>query len=512
MKITKIFIFVLLLLPALYSCRQESDYIPSYSGTEGILLSGADTSFTKQFEALWTAINTNYAAWEIETVDWDEVRHKYRPRFVELDGLKSRNQVVDDKDFENLYHEILDPLHDGHCKYTIRNLTTGTYITIAPSMARNALRFGKYANAVKMDYNIEYYRNEPTPQEERFEAFSDAIVSCSPVISQYLTAGIQQLNEELSKATTEEEQTRLAAQIAELEQLYNSVYSFPPQAEAQLIGIYNQKAATCHDARMPLYDTQIPDNLRIRVMSAISNDGIAYMRFSGYQLTYYLTQNPDIMPNATDAAIVRSVWNAYNLWFDNIQKLHAEGKLKGVIIDVRCNGGGSNTDQACVQGALLPSGGYKAGTYKMKAGTGRLDYSVDYDFISGTAPFSHEVIDDVPVIALCDHLSGSNAEITSIIVKQMPNGVVVGSQTYGAMSCIDLFYPHTNSGVFGKQNETSIYGFQPTSLISYPGYGSLEGIGVTPSEGYNLEFDTQLYAAEGRDNQLEAALSCIRKK
>lgn len=512
MKITKLFISALLLLSALYSCRQDSDYIPSYSDTDGILISGADTSFTKQFEALWTAINTNYTAWELETVDWDEVRLKYRPRFLELDKLKSRNQVVEDKDFENLYHEILDTLHDGHCRYTIRNLTTGNYILIQPSMARNARRFGNYANATKIDYNIEYYCNKQTPTEERFETYYDVRVTSAPIISEYLAAGIQHLNEALENATTEEERTSLAAQLAELEKLYNSVEMFPPQGQAQLIGIYNEMAATCHDARMPQYYTDIADDIRIRIMTAVSNDGIAYLRFSGYYLHPYLGQNPDDMQNPTDAALVRDVRDAYSLWYNSIQELHAEGILKGVIIDVRGNGGGSNMSQQCVQGVLLPSNGYKAGTYKMKAGTGRLDYSVDYNYITGTADFPHEVIDDVPIIALCDHLSGSNAEMTSMIIKQQPNGVVVGSQTFGAMSCLDSFYPHTYAGHFGKPNVTAIAGFQPTTLISYTGYGTLEGIGVTPSEGYNLEFDTQLYEAEGRDNQLEAALKCIRKQ
>ena len=510
MKISKLFISAVLLLSMLYSCRQESDYIPSFNGTEGIALSGADTSFTKQFEALWMAINTNYTAWEIETVDWDEVREKYRPRFVVLDELKSRNEVVDDKEFEDLYHEVLDTLHDGHCSYSIKNLTTGLYINISPSSVRNARRFGKYANVRNTNFNINYYGSVQTPEEERFEAFSGAVASSAPVISENLAAGIQNLNEAWSKATTEEERNTLEAQMADLEGLNRSLKSL--FNESQQISIYNQMAATYHDARMPQYNTQIPDDYRMVIMSAISNDGIAYMRFSGYFLSYYLSKNPDEMANATDAAIVYNVRKTYHLWFDSIQQLHAEGKLKGVIIDVRGNGGGFNDDQQYVQGALLPSGGYKAGTYRMKAGTGRLDYSVDYDFITGTASIPHEVIDDVPVIALCDHLSVSNAEITSIIIKQMPNGVVVGSQTHGGMSCIDMLYTHTNAGIFGKKNETSIYGYQPCSLISYTGYGPLEGIGVTPSEGYNLEFDTQLFNAEYRDNQLEAALNCIRRK
>lgn len=510
MKRTKIFITALLLLSTLWSCRQKSDYIPSYNGAEGIVISGADTSFTKQFDALWTAVNTNYTAWEIETVDWDEVRHKYRPRFAELDRLKSRNQIVDDKDFENLYHEILDTLHDGHCNYSIRNLTTGNYISINPSLVRNARRFGKYATSTNKAYDINFYRGEQTPEDERFEAFSGTAASSVSVISGYIAAGIQNLNEALSKAVTEEDRDSLAAQLTELERLYYSVALISP--ESQLIGIYNQMAATCHDARMPLYNTQMTDEDVMIIMSAVSNDGIAYMRFSLYKLVHYLSQNADNIAIATDAAIVRNVQETYHLWYDNIQTLHAQGKLKGVIIDVRGNPGGMNDDQQAVQGVLLPSNGYKAGTYKMKAGTGRLDYSVDYDFITGTASFQHEVIDDVPVVAICDHNSVSNAEITSMIIKQMPNGLVVGSQTHGGMSCLDLTYVHTNAGVFGKKNETSIYGYQPCSLISYTGYGPLEGIGVTPSEGYNLEFDTQLFSAEGRDNQLEAALDYIRKK
>lgn len=515
------------LLTTLYACRQDDDYVFSTAGNDNIVGNFSGSNFSNQFKALWTAINTNYVAWDIETVNWDDVRTKYEPRFAELDTLIAREETVSDEMFERLYHEVLDTLHDGHSMYLLKNLSTGNYLQFSPQTVRNQRRFGEKMNVV-VPYDISYYCSENIPAEERFVMGKTTNGSCKEVIKNNVLRGIANLERALERALTEEEAEMLMAQKERLENALTIIPQVPLEQEDGLISEYNRTASEIHDARMPQYQTNIPAKQRLQLMSALTHDGIAYLRLSSFQLTPYLTateEQIDAMAEqglTDDAALYKQVQDTWALWYEGIQEFSASGKLKGVILDVRNNTGGMNSDQAFLLGSLLPSGGYRLGTYKSKTGIGRLDYSVNHTFEIATREDEHAVITQVPIVALCNHRSISNAEMTSIAVKQLPNGVVVGSQTWGGMSSLITGaenYSINYSGEFGVQGVTAIYGFQPISLISYDGYGPLEGVGVTPSEGYNLEYDTDyrsssINPATGqpyiRDNQLEAALKCIR--
>jgi len=288
-------------------------------------------------------------------------------------------------------------------------------------------------------------------------------------------------------------------------------------------------AAEMHDAHMPQYNTEMTLFDRLIIKNMVTNDGIAYLKFSLFGLSNSLELTEDDLKKLEeegyelDAAQRRSIKRVWKKWFDSIQTLRKAGKLKGVIIDMRCNGGGMTNDQQYVLGALLPSGGHKLGTFKTKNGTGRLDYSIDYDFTIETMSGEHAVIDDVPIVAMCDHNTVSNAEITTIGIKQLPNGYVVGSQSHGGMCILYQdwsLYSITYCGEFGSvADNTPIYGYQPVSLVNYTGYGVLEGKGVTPTEGYNMEYAPVTVTDPDDpsityvvDNQLEAAFKLIRSK
>lgn len=524
MKYIKIFVCCAMLMGILHSCRQEDDFVKSYGGNNAIVMDLAKTSYTEQFDALWNAVNSNYVAWEIETVNWDDVYSRYYPKFVELDNtLKAKDDSITDEQFEALYTEILDTLHDGHSSYTIQNLYTKNYVEVNPQMLRNLRRFGKNAN-VSVPFDLSYYESELVPDDERFteKCYN---TSCVGVVSSYLEIGMSNIIKAYIAAQTPEEQTSLY-KLGQTLKLFHDTIAVQKFDENDIVVTYNRLAAKYHDARMPQYNTEIPGNCRMQILSAISNDGIAYLRLSDFYLSYYFGATDKELSKMSsnglglDSIMIREVKNTWKVWYDAIQNLSAIGKLKGVIIDVRGNPGGMVPDHAFVLGALLPSGGHKAGTYKMKNGTGRLDYSADMVIEISTMSDEHAVIDDKPIVVLADHNSVSCSEMTAVVAKQLPNGAVIGSQTYGGMSMLLTGWKNYNttySGEFGVRGETPIYGYQPMCLASFDGYGVLEGVGVTPTEGYNMEYEPESeYNAQGtkllRDNQLEAALKYIRNK
>lgn len=515
----------------LSSCREDNDFVASYSGSDELTMNKAGESFSSQFDALWRAINSNYVAWEIETVDWDAVYDKHYPKFVELDTLVAHGGTVTNEEFTEMYHAVLDTLHDGHSYYSIKNLSTNTYIDITPSDTRNKRRFGiDYGTSTApFGIDLKYYTSNLVPESERAIKGGTLQSFCTLEIKNLLRTGMDELKKAMQDTQDEEKLALLSKQYEALYTLLNDkIYDLNTKGNSFVIDEYNKCAASNHDARMPQYKTNIADSERLVISSILTKDGIAYLRTSQFRLTGYLKLNDDDLKKmedngyTSDATLIRNVIKVWKIWFNNIQTLHKDGKLKGVIIDVRGNSGGLGTDFKYVLGALLPSGGHKIGTYKIKNGTGRLDYSIDFDYKIQTMDSAHAVIDDVPIVALCDHNSCSAAEITAAAIKQLPNGIVIGSQTYGGISTLtpnESSYSHSYSGVFGVEGKTPIYGYQPMSLLSLTGYGVLEGIGVTPSEGYNIEYAPVQVSDPANpsatyyvDNQLEAALKYIRSK
>lgn len=521
MKLYKILICGAVLMTTLHSCRENDEYQPSFVQDEALTISNF-SSFEEEFTSLWQAVNTNYAAWDIETVDWDGVLEKYRPQFVELDTIAARGGMVDDDKLQDLYTEILDTLHDGHCNYAIKNLSTGTYFPVYPQQDRNMRRFGEdYQINLECDYD--YYASNLVPESERIIDIQEVDMSCKSVLYPNFMLGLVNLKNAWSQAETEEEQEKLMAVITRLQNIINVYPTITLAQEDQLVTIYNQIASQNPEAQMPPYATSITGDNRMNMISFVTNDGIAYLRITNFFLSQWFDKTEDDLEQLvaegyeSDAKFYTELLKVWNYWFCSIQDLKAAGKLKGVIIDVRNNSGGNVADIPYVMGALLPSGGFNVGTYKVKNGTGRLDYSADLSLVLQTRSEEHAVIDEEPIVVLANHQSVSCSETTSVMAKLMPNAVVIGKQTHGGFGMLlpKNVYVGYYAGTFGEQGKTAIYGLQPVMLAKYTGIGVLEGIGVTPD--YDVDYKlTPVTDSEGntfvRDSQFEAALNYIRTK
>ena len=148
------------------SCREESDDILSYDGYSPTTFYDAGKSFQGQFNAVWTALNCNYALWDFESelgLDWNAVYDKYLPKFAELDNMVENGEIVGNDIIQPLYEEFLSPLHDGHLQVNIKNTSNseGEVISFMPSLLRNRHRDEFYTDSLPFDKNtnnhLQYY-------------------------------------------------------------------------------------------------------------------------------------------------------------------------------------------------------------------------------------------------------------------------------------------------------------------------------------------------------------------
>ena len=248
----------------------------------------------------------------------------------------------------------------------------------------------------------------------------------------------------------------------------------------------------------------------ITVKYALFKDNIAYFYFSGFYLTPYLNdeiyQNLFGKANAATQQLALAVRQAWQAWFDKVQELHASGQLKGVVIDLRNNGGGMLDDNPYVLGSMLPSGGFEVAFSRFKRGVGRYDYSPLSPFKVPTLEAAHETITE-PIVVLTNCGSVSMAEITSLGCQSLPNGTLIGKRTHGGLCSLvksPSVYYQNYSGIIGEMNKTPIYLYIPhMTTISKEGK-LFEGVGLTPD--IEVDLDVTQYQATGRDTQLERAL------
>ena len=223
------------------------------------------------------------------------------------------------------------------------------------------------------------------------------------------------------------------------------------------------------------------------VVGVVDND-IVYLKFNTFYFSMFVGgENP-----------IDDLYDKYNDLLDNYPD------VKGVVIDVRNNGGGIVDDIHLLLGKLVDE--RKTVFYtRMKNGAGRLDYT----------PWTPAYLEpdertrslDVPIVVLADMNSVSMAEMTTMAVKVLPNGVFIGERTFGGTgqlnrsnSAFENFY----GGYFAIAGSIEVHTTM-TMTKDVDGVNH-EGVGVEPDieepyDGASLE--------RGVDNQLERAIEYI---
>lgn len=451
MKKICLFVFVVL---SIISCREEATDVTCYGyysimPLDDTAMEEAKKSPSAQFLAFWTAMNCNYHMWDYEEtfgIDWDDVLNRYLPIFQEFDQRVKDGGNISDDELKNVYEEIVSLLHDGHLVLSINNYWMPNSLLV-------------------LNYII--------PQRNRVCKRKEAMSDSLP----FMKHDYQHLK------------------------YYYTVAEDNPNRMVEHKELADSTAKKWYSS----YGTYFYDYWAFSHAFGCFPDNIVYVRVKDFTLDKSL--NPSsIYYNYSYSEKIREWWHT---WFEKVQTLHEDGKLRGMIVDLRSNFGGDANDHKYLLGALQTSGNnvFQVGWQRVKNGIGRLDYIGKMPFLLDTYSEAHASITE-PIVVLVNSYTGSMAEVSSLVAKQMDNAIVMGTTTWGGMCPLPDDYEYTYSGTVGSFGGP-FYIYMPAYTFYTMDDMILESKGIEPD--IYVPFNVELYNSTGRDSQLERALEYLRR-
>lgn len=157
-------------------------------------------------------------------------------------------------------------------------------------------------------------------------------------------------------------------------------------------------------------------------------------------------------------------------------------EMRGLIIDLRDNPGGSVKTCVEIADELLPEG--------------LIVYTEEKDGKGDKYTSSGENYYDGPLVVLVNGNSASASEILTGAIKDHKQGIILGTTTFGKGIVQQVIPLGDGTGV-------------KVTIASYftPNGTDLHGVGIEPDE--ELEFDADAYLEDGSDNQLDRAIEII---
>lgn len=179
----------------------------------------------------------------------------------------------------------------------------------------------------------------------------------------------------------------------------------------------------------------------------------------------------------------------YNGLTGNVRTLIDELKtknVKGIIIDLRGNGGGSLNESRTLTGLFIDSGP----VVQVRSGNGRVDIERDSDGV---------IHYDGPLTVLVDRYSASASEIFAAAMQDYNRAIVIGEQTFGK----GTVQRHKGLGRYYDMNENPLGSIQFTTAKFYRiSGGSTQHIGVVP----DILYPSAVVPEEWGESQEENAL------
>jgi carboxyl-terminal processing protease len=231
-------------------------------------------------------------------------------------------------------------------------------------------------------------------------------------------------------------------------------------------------------------------NVPFTAVTGTIQGNILYLYFSNFALSQASTNTGPV----------------FNYFFNTLHQKYTN--LKGIVIDLRGNGGGEIEDLDYLVGQMVTSN-YTFGYTRYKNGVNRLDYTpwapaMVKPWIGGSVNVT------APIVVLADHLSVSMSEITTMAIKTLPNGKFIGTRTWGANGPLtsSVYFDGGQFTIGGAAFGSSGYMFVYTSssMFKYLNGDIYEGVGVPP-DIYARE--TNAAYLSGDDLVLDAAIKYI---
>jgi hypothetical protein len=234
-----------------------------------------------------------------------------------------------------------------------------------------------------------------------------------------------------------------------------------------------------------------------------------YIAVEGGIVPYFFWNNFYILKNIKEDR-TEQLSDAIESFYDMVKR----SDVKGVILDVRGNGGGNAVEPGWILGGLIDRETVMAYT-KRKNGEGRLDYTPWIPF--RILPLSGAPNITAPIVILTDIHSVSCSELVTMGVRNLPNGngVQIGKTTYGGNGKL-TYNAIENGGQFSTvilfngiepqyQQIKLVYTSSEMTKAAFDGK-CYEGKGIPPN--IDIALDITKYQ-NGIDTQLERALQYI---
>jgi hypothetical protein len=181
-------------------------------------------------------------------------------------------------------------------------------------------------------------------------------------------------------------------------------------------------------------------------------------------------------------------------------------QYKGVILDLRQNGGGLADEVTLIAGNFIDKE-LLVGQSRYKYGSNRNEFG---PWIPQKIYPNPDGYNPLPLVVLCDGFTISAAERITMALSLLPQVTVVGETTFGAQSALFTGREGRDAAYAGGFVLPNNWIVRTAVEVHRFANGNLyEGIGFPPDVA--VPFDINLFKTTGRDNQLERALQILPK-
>ncbi len=144
----KILPYILAAVSVLTGCRQRGDVF--LDPNDGMNMQYS--TYTKQFEVIWSGLNTHYVFWSEDKTDWDEVYRTMHPLFERQDSIyKETGTAIDSLTYVKLYAAVSSTLIDHHMTLRWRDVHTEKLYSYSPGSVEVSSRDYVYGGSYNID-------------------------------------------------------------------------------------------------------------------------------------------------------------------------------------------------------------------------------------------------------------------------------------------------------------------------------------------------------------------------
>ena len=499
-----------------------------------------DDSWEDIFLQYWNAMNTEFVHFSDDrSYDWDTVYDEYLPLFQALDYKDKEDSV---KAF-TYFREIALKAYDNHYNLTVTD-AFGQKLSCSPAMLKKYAAAGGNINdypdiVLVNDYDVSYVtavgntgfaydkddilerrvkaipsynevedlKGDGTTTSDYFHSPSGNINTEFPGDA-YYGAEFTTITETQLQSLNEDDRKIAAKWNLVLEALGMNSYFFGVNKDDIFYVYFSDFGSPLF-----LYDIMVKDDSELTPddKEALENASVLLIR-GMVQSVIKAVNDGSITDTGLKTTLKSGVQGLAGLakMYEVLHSVVKDGKwevstsltkddIKGVIVDIRGNGGGAVSFLEAFWGTFF-SGETQFGYVRYKSGYSRLEYT-PWVSMSIEKDFTNEEISETyskPVALIVNGISASCSEISCVISKLLPSSAVVGHTTFGA-TCGLASRKIYNSGTFTSEHlsvYTTTYQFVDNNMESF------ETKGITP--------DVESSLLPGRDDAYMKAVEWVK--